>query len=116
VVTEEESAALREWAGMGRTLVASYLLQTEALRVAGRIGVPAETMRSALGVVSLVLPVPSTFSEAGGLPPAWLRSLDAIHLATALELGSDLEGVVTYDRRMVEAAALASIPVLSPGG
>jgi predicted nucleic acid-binding protein len=40
--------------------------------------------------------------------------LDAIHVATASLLGPDLEAVVTYDRRMIEAAQLYGLPVASP--
>ena len=49
--------------------------------------------------------------QAGRLEPAALRSLDAIHLASALLLGSDLAGIVTYDRRLAEAASRMGIPV-----
>jgi predicted nucleic acid-binding protein len=44
-----------------------------------------------------------------------LRSLDAIHLATARVLSSDLAGLVTYDDRMASAATDAGIPVTAPG-
>jgi predicted nucleic acid-binding protein len=46
-------------------------------------------------------------------PPA-LRSLDALHLATALEIGDDLEGLVAYDCQLLDAARAASIEVVSP--
>ena len=43
-----------------------------------------------------------------------LRTLDAIHLATALALGDDLDAVVTYDERMVEAARLVGLASAMP--
>jgi len=43
-----------------------------------------------------------------------LRSIDALHLATALEIGEDLEGVVTYDERMIRAASVADLHVVTP--
>ncbi|MBK5250721.1 MAG: VapC toxin family PIN domain ribonuclease, partial [Actinomycetales bacterium] len=43
-----------------------------------------------------------------------LRSLDAVHLAAALSLGDDLEGIVTYDDRLAEAAQANGVPVASP--
>ena len=43
-----------------------------------------------------------------------LRTLDAIHLATALAVGDDLEAIVTYDERMVEAARLLGLPIATP--
>jgi len=55
------------------------------------------------------------YDLAGRLQPARLRSLDAIHVAAALSIGSDLTAVVTYDKRLAEAAQLNGIPVLSPG-
>jgi predicted nucleic acid-binding protein len=42
--------------------------------------------------------------------------LDALHLATALELGDDLDAVVTYDARMSEAAASVNLRVVCPAG
>jgi predicted nucleic acid-binding protein len=44
-----------------------------------------------------------------------LRSLDAIHLASALTVGSDLKSVVTYDTRMANAARELGMAVSSPG-
>ncbi len=51
---------------------------------------------------------------AGVLEPAILRTLDAIHVATALSIGDDLEAVVTYDDRMADAARLLGLPTTSP--
>ena len=43
-----------------------------------------------------------------------LRTLDAIHLATALDLGRNLDVLVTYDRRMADAAEALGLPVVAP--
>ena len=51
---------------------------------------------------------------AGNLLPFELRTLDAIHLATAQQLGSDIARVVTYDERMAKAAKLMGWSVASP--
>jgi predicted nucleic acid-binding protein len=51
---------------------------------------------------------------AGILEPKVARTLDAIHLATALTLGDDLAEILTYDRRMVQGARLLGLPVSSP--
>ena len=53
--------------------------------------------------------------EMGELPPPSLRSLDAIHLATARLLGASLARLVTYDERMLVAARLLGVAVASPG-
>jgi predicted nucleic acid-binding protein len=51
---------------------------------------------------------------AGILEPRVVRTLDAIHLATALALGDDLAEILTYDRRMAQGARLLGLPVSSP--
>jgi hypothetical protein len=51
---------------------------------------------------------------AGSLRPIGMCNLDAIHLATALALGDELDYVVTYDKRMTAAAASLGIEVRSP--
>lgn len=53
--------------------------------------------------------------RAATLDPPGLRTLDAIHLASALELGSDLSVLVTYDVRFADAARRQGIAVASPG-
>jgi predicted nucleic acid-binding protein len=55
-------------------------------------------------------------ARAAALAPPLLGTLDAIHLASALELRADLEAFVTYDRRLAEAVTAAGLPVASPGG
>ncbi len=54
------------------------------------------------------------FERAGELHPTLLRSLDAVHLASALALGDDLDGIVTYDPLLVDAARRYGIRVLAP--
>ena len=53
--------------------------------------------------------------EAGALGPSRLRTLDAVHIASARSLGDDLDAFVSYDRRQLEAAAGAGLTVVSPG-
>jgi uncharacterized protein len=53
--------------------------------------------------------------RAGDLEPADLRALDALHLAAALAIGSDLAVVVTYDDRQRQAASVQGLDVESPG-
>jgi predicted nucleic acid-binding protein len=51
---------------------------------------------------------------AGGLEPRIVRTLDAIHLATALSLGRDLDAIITYDERMTAGARLLGLQVRAP--
>jgi predicted nucleic acid-binding protein len=114
LVAEEESAALRAWLPEHEPTWSSHLLRTEALRAGTRLGIDHDAIEEALDAVSLILPRATTFLTAGELPPPDLRSIDALHLATALELGSDLEGIVTYDVRMTAGAQEMAIAVLAP--
>jgi len=67
-----------------------------------------------LRLVALIDVDPATVWRAGTIEPSDLRSLDAIHLATAIDLASDLDGFVTYDLRLAAAARTAGLTVLSP--
>jgi uncharacterized protein len=58
---------------------------------------------------------PEVARAAAAVGPSTLRTLDAIHLASAALLGEDLEAFVTYDRRLADAAAALGMPVASPG-
>jgi uncharacterized protein len=114
ITVEEETTALRTWFTSHDSIWSSQLLYTEALRAGARLGIGTEIVEDALDAVSLVLPSATTFSTAGRLQPPSLQSLDALHLATALEIGDDLEGLVAYDSRLLDAARTASVEVLSP--
>ena len=60
------------------------------------------------------LVVSALFEAAGRLDPSILRTLDAIHVAAALGLGDDLEGIVTYDKRLAREAEQNGITVTAP--
>jgi predicted nucleic acid-binding protein len=72
------------------------------------------TVRQGLRTIDLVAIDDRILEAAGVLEPQILRTLDAIHLATALSIGDDLSEVVTYDARMLEAARLLGLPTASP--
>ena len=114
VVAEPESAAMRTWIAGHGPIWSSHLLRSEALRAAARLEIDLAPVEEALGIVSLVLPTVATFLATGTVAPPELRTLDALHLATALELGADLEGLVTYDVRLAGAAAAAAVTVVAP--
>jgi len=116
VVAEAETAALHTWLGEAdRNLVSCDLARTELLRAVHRAAPDRATQaRAVLDSITLVAVPTPTFEQAGRLDPTILRTLDAIHLAAALDLGDDLDGLVTYDDRLAEAAKLNGIPVLCP--
>jgi predicted nucleic acid-binding protein len=116
VVEEVGSAALRSWLADGDpVVVSSDLLRTELLRAVRR-GAPDQVFqaRAVLDAVTLMTVSTSVFERAVTLEPAGMRSLEALHLASALELGDDLEGIVTYDERLTEAVAMIGYPVVAP--
>lgn len=111
LVEEVESSALAEWAD-GVELVSSQLLETELRRLAVRLDLPQRAVTDILDRVALFDLPPSLFHEAGVLPGRGLRSLDALHVASALRLG--VAGIVTYDMRMTEAAAAVGLGTVAP--
>lgn len=115
VRAEAESDALRTWLASHGERTSSALLRTEVLR-AVRVGEAADLARARELLDAVVLvPIDDGVLEAAGLlDPGALRTLDAIHIATARYLGSDVDVLVTYDRRMIEGAARLGLPVASP--
>lgn len=104
-VVEPESAALRQYIRRRRPLVSSALARTEVARALLSLGPQAvQRGESVLARVDLVRINDRILNAAGAMLPGDLRSLDAIHLATAQQLGADLARIVTYDDRMSEAA------------
>jgi predicted nucleic acid-binding protein len=114
-VEEPESVALRLYLRRRRPFVTSALARTEVGRALLPLG-PAAVQRGqdVLARVELVRINDRILSNAGGLLPAELRSLDAIHLATVQQLGADLARVVTYDERMAVAAEAMGWSVATP--
>jgi predicted nucleic acid-binding protein len=110
--SRELSAALD-----GAALVASAVVRTELRRAAARHPEPAAASRTTelLRSVSLIAVDDSILDHGGRLTPPSLRSLDAVHVATALTLGGRLDLLFTYDSRMIAAAEHHGIEVASPG-
>lgn len=116
VVAESQSKALNAWLRADpRDVASSDLLRTELMR-ATRRGAP-ESLRRArelLESITLIAPSTATYEHAAELEPDLLRSLDALHLAAAVELGDELEGIITYDDRLAVGAQRLGIAVIAP--
>ncbi len=114
--TETESAELRSWPGARRPdpLVTSVLGEVELRRFAARVG---PTVLGEVDVfLGLVDRLPLTLEAIGlasRLVPRTLRTLDALHVASAAGL-PNLTALVTYDHLMLEAAAAYGLPVAAP--
>lgn len=73
-----------------------------------------EGARRQLAGIDIIRIDDDLLERAAEIELSTVRSLDAIHLATALSLGSDLAAVVTYDARMSAAAQALGLPVIAP--
>lgn len=117
VLPEAESAALLESLSAWPVRVTSELARVEVVRAARRATAqPGVEQRAEEVLAGLhLLKVDSDiFSAAARLEPRSLRSLDAIHLASALSLGADLGAIVIYDSNLSAAAKGHGLQVLAP--
>ena len=114
VRSEPESTALRRELA-GRDLLSSALLTVEGLRAARRYGeLAAKRASVALATITLLPLDQPILLAAARLDPPWLRSLDALHLATAVSLGEGLGRLYCYDARLGDAAQALGIEVSQP--
>ena len=116
VVEEPESWALAD-ALAGDQVISSEICRVELGRVLQRLGLGQGAERLVRGVVErieLLRLDDQILDRASEVGPNDLRTLDAIHLASALAIGRELDAVVTYDRRLAAAAEGAGFAVLSP--
>ncbi len=116
VVAEPGTTALRRWlTPRDGQIASSDLLRTELLRATRRVAPEQMVLaRAVLDALILVTLPSSVFERAAMLEPDLLRSLDSLHLAAALELGDELEGIVTYDRRLAAGAQAVGIRTVAP--
>lgn len=114
-VREPESATLRRYLRRKRPLITSALSRTEVARALLPFGPDAVARGDdVLRRLDVIRVNDRVLRAAGALLPLELRSLDAIHLATAIEIGADLSRVCTYDERMAAAAAELGLAVVAP--
>ncbi|MEV0282746.1 type II toxin-antitoxin system VapC family toxin [Kribbella sp. NPDC050820] len=117
VHAEAESQALRDWldqrAETGWT--SSVLAEVESSRALARYA-PAAVVRlhPVLDLIDLLELDAGIRILAQTVKPATVRSLDAIHLATALRVRAQLTSFITYDKRLADAARVAGLPVDMP--
>lgn len=116
LVEEAESDALAAWlderATAGVTVLSSLLLETELRRLAVRTGLLQERVSDLLDRIDLVELDAVTCRTAGLLDGTHLRSLDALHIASALR--TNCQTMISYDARQSDAARRAGLHVVSP--
>ena len=114
IVDEEQSLAVRALM-TGAMVTTSALSVVEVIRaVRRRQEDQVLAARKTLAEAALIPIDDAVLGQAGMLGPASLRSLDAIHLASALLIRPELEAFVAYDDRLLDAAAALGMPVASP--
>jgi uncharacterized protein len=117
VVAEPESEALRAFLRSRPDRLSSALSLTEVPRALRRAQFVGAVRRRALRVLARLALVDvdrRILSAAAALEPSTLRTLDAIHLATALVVREDLAALVTYDSCLAAAAERLDLEVLAP--
>jgi predicted nucleic acid-binding protein len=114
-IPESETEALERYMVAWPAAASSALLMAEVLRAARRHRPErVAAVRQRLQDVVLLAIDGEVLQSAAELGPEQLRTLDAIHLATARQLGEDLGVIITYDRRLADAATELGLPVASP--
>jgi predicted nucleic acid-binding protein len=116
---ETETDALRGHLAQYKSRLTSRIATVEvplalARRGADSVAAGTEPLHEALWGLLLVELDESIAERAAELEPPGLRSLDAIHLASALAIGDELGALITYDARQASAARAAGLTVLAP--
>jgi predicted nucleic acid-binding protein len=115
VSREPETTDLVQVVRADPTLISSSLAWTEVVRAVRRVRGNTARAEEVLSAIALVPIDDGIIRSAATLAPVTLRTLDAIHAATALSLGRDLSRLVTYDDRLAQTAIAAGIDVIAPG-
>jgi uncharacterized protein len=114
---EQESQALRSWLDERAETgwISSVLTEIESFQALARYAPGAVSLLPAvLDQIDLIGLDPPIRILAQTVRPATVRSLDAIHLGTALQARHTLSSFITYDRRLLDAARAAGLPTDSP--
>ncbi len=117
VHAEPESPALRAWLDERAETgwISSVLVEIESFRALARYAPAAVTrLHPVLDQIGLIDLSPGVRILAQSVRPVTVRSLDAIHLGTALTIRPSLTSFVTYDKRPLDAATAAGLPADSP--
>ena len=115
VVPERESASLLIELERWPQHASSVIAEVEVHRAALRASRPRDDADAVLERLTRISLDDSLRESARRVGSSLLRTLDAIHLATALSLGDDLGAFCCYDRRLIADAAAAGLDVLAPG-
>lgn len=116
VIEEAESAALERHLARGPVLATSRIALVEVPRATSLANPAPEVKGEAERLLASCMLIDVTdglLRTAAGLASATVRTLDAIHLASALRI--DADELVAYDRRLLAAGAERGLVAASPG-
>lgn len=114
VLDEPDSGAMRRWYVEHERVVCSRIGIVETRRAAGRSEHDPAHLDLVLSSLEVIELDAGIARRAASIGPAALRTLDAIHLATAMILEAELDALVTYDDRLADAARAIGLPVVRP--
>lgn len=109
---------MREWLSTQASVpkVSSQLAKVEVMRACRRVGVDAiAEARDLLAGLHLIPMSAEVVSDATEMGDPTLRTVDALHLASALSIRDDISAFIAYDRRLIAAASSVSLDAQSPG-
>jgi predicted nucleic acid-binding protein len=114
VVVEQGSVEMLRWYVESERVITSRIGVIETSRAAARRPHDREALQALLASVLVVELDQGVADMAATVGPTLLRALDAVHLASALSLGGELDAFVTYDDRLADAARAIGLPAVRP--
>lgn len=114
VLAEPESLEMARWHVESERVSTSLVGVIETRRAVARRAHDSVHLERVLSGIEVIAVTARLGERAASIAPADVRTLDAIHLATAISIGSSLTSFVTYDNRMAAAARALGLPVVSP--
>ena len=114
VLVEPESPAVYRWFTEAPRIATSRIGIIETVRASSRREHDPAHRDQVLRDVEVIDLDPAIAGVAAAIAPSAIRTLDAIHLATALALMPELDAFVTYDDRLADAARALGLPVVRP--
>lgn len=114
VLDEPDAMPMWHWYVEADRITTSHVGAIETRRAIARKADVRARVDEILTSVDIVQLDAAIGRVAASLAPPGLRTLDAIHLATALVFASELDAFVTYDDRLAEAARSLGLPVVRP--
>lgn len=113
VIAEADSLEMLHWYLETERVITSRIGLIETARAVARRDHDPERLRTVLDQIEVFELDDDIGRRAGTVVPVSLRTLDAIHVATALTIGA-VDAFVTYDDRQAEAARAVGLPVVRP--